>query len=260
MVLATDLDGTLIPIDGNSDQKQALADIKGLVQTDSLHLVFVTGRHAASAFQAINAFHLPWPDYLICNVGTEIFKIHERDPKRLSSYDVQLAARLPVRARDFAQEQLLRIGGLRLQEEAKQSKFKLSFYFEWSSRESLIQTVHTALSQDADRFSIVSSRDPFTGDGLLDLLPRGVDKSFALHWLCGERAWPLEHIIYAGDSGNDLAVFQSGIQGIMVGNATEDLRQACEGLSNVSLMKSNATSGVLEGLRNFTRQQEFRRD
>ena len=76
-ILASDLDGTLIPLEGDSQNQADLQTLADKLDQQGVTLVYSTGRHFASAAQAIDQFNLPQPDWLICDVGTSIFRRDE---------------------------------------------------------------------------------------------------------------------------------------------------------------------------------------
>jgi phosphoserine phosphatase len=89
---------------------------------------------------------------------------------------------------------------------------------------------------------------------LLDVLPRGVNKASGLRWWAQFQQRELDQIVYAGDSGNDLAALTDHFRAILVGNADRQLaRQIHEhhaqqgSLSRLYLARGHATQGVLEG-------------
>lgn len=107
-------------------------------------------------------------------------------------------------------------------------------------------------------YSLIHSIDPFNGDGLIDLLPRGVSKAFALSWWSRHVGISHEAVVYAGDSGNDLAAFTAGYRTIVVGNAARSLckqvRDSHEQAGWRDLLfvaQAHATSGVLAGCKMF---------
>ncbi|MEZ6089426.1 MAG: HAD family hydrolase [Pirellulaceae bacterium] len=61
-VLATDLDGTFIPLTDNADNDRDLASLRDHFAGNDQTLVFVTGRHLESALHAIVEHALPTPD------------------------------------------------------------------------------------------------------------------------------------------------------------------------------------------------------
>ena len=63
-VLATDLDGTLIPLAGIEQNEFDLRTLASQLEQQRVMLVFVTGRHLASVVGAIQQFQLPPPQVL----------------------------------------------------------------------------------------------------------------------------------------------------------------------------------------------------
>jgi len=83
----------------------------------------------------------------------------------------------------------------------------------------------------------------------LDVLPRGVAKGPALLRLL-EYAGLAEHpVVVAGDTLNDLSLFQTGLPGIAVGNAEDGLLDAIRHLPRVHLSAHPGVLGIHDGLR-----------
>ncbi|MEE4247920.1 MAG: HAD family hydrolase, partial [Kangiellaceae bacterium] len=79
-----------------------------------------------------------------------------------------------------------------------------------------------------------------------------------LNWLSELLELKHDQIVYAGDSGNDLAALIDGYASVLVGNANERLRSEVSKLlkENKSagpcyFAENHATSGVLEGMKHF---------
>ena len=258
-VLATDLDGTLIPLDGDEQNQADLRILARELRSNDVTLVFVTGRHFASVTQAISQSQLPPADWIICDVGTSIFK---RSPTgeftpigAYEEYLQQIISTMPVSA---LREHLKSIPGLKLQEPEKQGRFKLSFYADAEQLEALLAQVQSDISSIQAPYSIIHSVDPFNGDGLIDLLPAQVSKAHALEWWCAHTRMNPESVVFAGDSGNDLAALTAGHRAIVVANADHGVVQRAynehreAGWQNrLFIAQSKATSGVLEGCRWF---------
>lgn len=258
-VLATDLDGTLIPLDGNTQNAQDLRTLEQQFQQHGARLVFVTGRHFESVEHAIGQHRLPTPYAVICDVGTTI---RERNAAGELTVNQQYRAHLqeiiaPLPKAEL-RERLAAIDGLTLQEEEKQGEFKLSYYAPAQRLDELAKAVlHQLHTADAP-YSLIHSVDPFTGDGLLDLLPKEVSKAHALNWWIEQSGAAPHRVAFAGDSGNDTAALISGHQSIVVGNADAMLkRQIADAHREVGwrnrlyLAEGQATTGVLEGCRWF---------
>lgn len=268
-ILATDLDGTLIPLDGVSENRDDLKRLKNLLNKRDIRITFVTGRHIESVQAAIVEHDLPVPDYIIADVGSSIYRrANVGSPKvpqwqTLQEYQTQLDAKLTEQQRGRMKEIVTGMEGVQLQEAAKQSRHKLSFYVEAEKLNEASQAISLAFSQSGLPFSMIASVDPFNGDGLIDVLPEGVSKAYALDWFLGYQNVAPTEAIFAGDSGNDYAALVGGFHAIVVGNASEILRSKVierfnhiQGGNSVYCAKGHATSGVLEGLVSFLRVDE----
>ena len=257
-VLATDLDGTLIPLGEDARQREALEVLRAELPARGVPLVFVTGRHLASVERAIDEFRLPEPDWIICDVGSTLCARESARFQPLAAYQ-QYLQRIVA---GCAWEELARLcrplDGLRLQEQEKQGEFKLSFYASASQLERLTADLRTLLEGEQLPWEIIASVDPFNGDGLIDLLPAGVSKAHALEWWAEETTRDARAIVFAGDSGNDLAALTAGFRAIVVGNADRRLAQQVQQIhaergyhNRLHLAANPATSGVLEGCQTF---------
>ncbi|MCA9038260.1 MAG: HAD-IIB family hydrolase, partial [Planctomycetaceae bacterium] len=223
--LATDLDGTLIPL---ADRKENIDDLKklcALLHRHQMDLIFVTGRHFESVMAAIDQHQLPRPECMLCDVGTTFWR---RSP---SGYEIDsvYTERLRQIASDMDQQQVAAaaaaIGSLKLQEREKQGMFKLSFYLDSSTLDVSVNRLKAKIQQGRLPFDLVASVDPFNGVGLLDILPKGVSKAFGLHWWCEQTGLRHDQLIFAGDSGNDRAALASSHKAIVVANAPRTMAE-----------------------------------
>ena len=84
-----------------------------------------------------------------------------------------------------------------------------------------------------------------------DVLPGGVNKGTTLlsllEWLEADHAT----VVTAGDTLNDLAMFETGLKGVMVGNAESALVEQLPRLSGVYYAQGHGCQGIAEGLRHF---------
>jgi phosphoserine phosphatase len=110
--------------------------------------------------------------------------------------------------------------------------------------------------------------DETTSTGLLDVLPITATKQHAVEFLMQTLGFGLENTIFAGDSGNDLAVLGSPIRSVLVANATDQVRQQAleaakaRGQSdrlylahgNFYGMNGNYSAGILEGVMHYLPQ------
>tara|TARA_R110002073_G_scaffold133122_14_gene280271 strand:+ start:39840 stop:40694 length:855 start_codon:yes stop_codon:yes gene_type:complete len=273
-VLATDLDGTFIPLEDHDDNRRDLSEVQRFLSEHAMELLFVTGRHFASVQDAIAEHALPSPEWIICDVGTTIMRrvdtgaqvdngaqvdtgsLPGESMQRVQAYHDNLAAIVgPIATTDLIKE-FSGIAGTRVQEPEKQGPFKLSYYADASHLESIVDGFQQKLERISAPYSIIASVDPFNGDGLIDLLPRGVSKAYALRWWAEHMTLRPEAIVFAGDSGNDLAALTAGYRAIVVHNASDELKQnvseahrRANTADYVFLANQKATSGVMEGLK-----------
>lgn len=256
--LATDLDGTFIPLETNkTEHRDALKLLGDCAQTeDDRAIVFVTGRHLESVLSAIESEQLPVPHSIVCDVGSSLWINENGKWIRSSAYLQTLNKIVGDISPDVLISHLDEIAGLVKQEAEKQGTHKLSFYCDASKVEDISKQVEEVLNTSGLPYSIISSVDPFNGDGLIDLLPKGVNKLFAVKWFQQQNSGgsDSDSLIFSGDSGNDLEVFLSDIRSVVVANTPEAVkarikRAVSEGLSQETVFFANkaSTSGVLEG-------------
>lgn len=259
-VLASDLDGTFIPLDDHPENQNDLSILVDQLQRLERTLLYVTGRHFELTQQAIKEKGLPTPDWLICDVGTSIYHRDPRDADKFNlipdyqEHQARIVSELPVA--ELRQVISERISGLRLQEPEKQGRFKLSYYTAADQLPDQVAAIEALLKELDAPYSLIDSVDPFTGDGLIDFLPQRISKAAALAWWVEFEELQPESVVFAGDSGNDLAALTAGYEAILVGNADRAIaRQAYDfhrrsGWRNrLYLARHAATSGVLEGCR-----------
>lgn len=256
-VLATDLDGTLIPLEENQQNVSDLKTLSDAISDAAIELVYVTGRHLQSVVSAIEQHALPIPDWLICDVGATVLeRVETLQFRKLDSYHADLQAKVEGYPQERLRALLNRVSGIRLQEPEKQGRFKLSYYCSQLDCQHISQDIESRLKGDHAPYSLIASLDPVHGLGLLDLLPVGVSKAYALQWWSTFRGLIQHDVVFAGDSGNDTAALTAGYRSILVGNAHESVVSEVNRMSHergfanrLCLAKSSATSGVLEGCR-----------
>jgi len=90
----------------------------------------------------------------------------------------------------------------------------------------------------------------YTGESDLDLIAPEAGKDRAMVFLAQHFNVPSGRLIAAGDSGNDLAMFQAADHAIAVGNARRELRHAAPRYKTYFARAPHA-AGVLEGLQAF---------
>lgn len=268
ILLATDLDRTLLP---NGDQPEsALARLRFhiLASRPEIRLAYVTGRHRELVAAAIAEYNLPRPNFVIADVGTSLYEIDGDNSRLVDKWRLIDAWQQSI-ARDWSGRShadlvatVGEIPGLRLQEAAKQGACKLSYYTApLANPAELLDCVRQRLEASGARVNLVWSIDETTATGLLDVLPAGASKYHALTFLRLRLGIPLNRTVFAGDSGNDMEVLVSDIPSVLVANAQASVRaEALAQADPAKLycarggllgMNGNYSAGILEGVTHF---------
>lgn len=257
-VLATDLDGTLIPLPQAEANQQSLRQLEQLLTAAKRTLVFATGRHFISVMDAMTQYGLPTPEWIVCDVGGAIYQCVNGDFLPFRPYETHLSE--VVANADHSQIDVLLAGvkGLELQASDHQQAFKKSYRCASDQLDVQTDQIDKILKEANIPYDCMGSLDPFQDCGLLDVLPRGVSKAYALIWLSTHADFTPDEVVYSGDSGNDYAALISGFRAVVVANHSPGLdskvTNALEkrGQTNrLYLSKERATCGVLEGCRHF---------
>ncbi len=87
----------------------------------------------------------------------------------------------------------------------------------------------------------------FSNDHFLEIVPRGIDKGFAVRWLCDFLGIPVERSVAAGDAQNDIAMLEAAHIGAVMCNAFPGIREH----GNYVTEADNNHDGVAEIIRKF---------
>ena len=266
LLLCTDLDRTVLPNGEPSESAGARPRFRRVVEDPRVTLVYVTGRDMARVDAALAVYELPAPAFLIADVGTTIAVREGNGWRRWARWDETIGADWNVGAAGRVRDRMEGVPGLDLQEESRQSRFKVSYTADPSAEpEALLEDVRRKLNDEGLPSRLVWSLDDAEGVGLLDVLPARASKRRAVEFLMAEQGFAREDTVFAGDSGNDLDVLVSPIPAVIVKNATEELksqalREAAAAGWEAALyvaeggwggMNGNYAAGVLEGIAHF---------
>ncbi len=259
-LLASDMDGTVIPLEEGARWEADVAELRRAVEERrDLLLAYVTGRDFALAERGISRFHLPRPDLLVCDVGSSLYHAgpdgFRPDPEYVARMEEALGGLSVAEIR----ERLAPLTEISLQPEERQTSFKLSYYIPpGDDHAEVLANVRKRLEFFQGMVQTVYSVRARDGTGLLDVLPAGVAKDFALHYLHDHTGVDEDRLVYAGDSGNDLSAMLAGFRVIVVGNADEDLKEELrrrageKGIQDrLYFAEAPYAGGVLEGCRHF---------
>lgn len=266
ILLCSDLDRTLLPNGPQPESWAARPALRALARRPELTLVYVSGRDKGLLQEAIDQYQIPVPDYAIGDVGTTIYEIKDDVWYPWDEWSREIAPDWGRHSRVDLARLFSGIEGLALQESAKQNVHKLSYYTSFTAdHEGMIAQMGEILEAEGVRANFIWSVDEISHAGLLDILPQSANKLHAIEFLMSRKGFLPENTVFAGDSGNDLAVLASGIQSVLVCNASDEVRQEAVRLIRLSDhreslylarggfmdMNGNYSAGVLEGLAHF---------
>jgi HAD superfamily hydrolase (TIGR01484 family) len=266
LLLCTDLDRTLLPNGNQPESPDARRRFSSFAARAEVRLAYVTGRHLALVEKAIANFVLPRPDFVIADVGTSLYESVDDSWRRCADWDREFESEWGGMDHTAIRLLFSDMPDLQLQEAAKQSRYKLSFYLPlYTDRRGLLSAMQQRLERHRVRASLIWSVDDPAGIALLDVVPQSATKFHAIEYLMRREGFTPENTVFAGDSGNDLPVLCSALRTILVANATTDVREEALQLSayhgtSDSLyvsqgdfmgMNGNYSAGILEGVAHF---------
>lgn len=224
--LFCDLDGTVAPYGDVQTSPGALEAFHRLAQRPEVRLAYVTGRAPQESREVILAHKLPTPRYLSTDTGATVevwnegefvlmpewWEVMRRDWKQVVPADIFAA--------------LSQIDGLVPQEEPYQNRYKVCFYADFAADGAQLKNkVQLALLPLGIRAQVLWSRDEHRQVGYVDVVPTSASKWTVIQWLLTRENVPLDHAVFAGDSGNDLTALASGLRAIMPRNGKPDIHR-----------------------------------
>lgn len=235
-LLSFDIDDTLLPTTNPhfsfSNQWERL-----LFENPPL-LCYNTGRLLDDTLKLIAAKRLPMPAYIIVGVGTTIYDVKSKTSLKEFSllleegWDINKAEAVITKSRFEITKQ----------PEYFQNDYKSSWFLHDATVEMLAE-IEAALIKEGLEFNLVYSSELH-----LDILPKWANKGNALKWLLDYLQISPEDVIVAGDSGNDIAMYQiEGIKGIVLGNSHEEVLRLVKS-NKVFISKKLHDEAVVDGL------------
>lgn len=266
ILICTDLDRTLLPNGSQPESPGARETFARLVSRPEVTLAYVSGRHRELVEEAILEYDLPLPDWVIGDVGTTIYRAGATEWQHWAAWEDDIATDWRGLMSKDLRPLFDDLPGLRLQEEAKQNRFKLSYYLSMQCDEkALRQEMASRLDAQNLAASLVYSVDEAAATGLLDVLPARATKLHAVEFLMQHQAFDVGNTVFAGDSGNDLPVIVSRIPSVLVANADRAVVEQAQALigqegNQVAFylarggflgMNGNYSAGILEGIAHY---------
>jgi HAD superfamily hydrolase (TIGR01484 family) len=233
-VLATDLDGTFLG--GTQADRLALYRwIEG--NRDTVGLVFVTGRDPAFIMQMCND-GLPWPDYVIGDVGTTIAHVADGGVHPIPALEAEIAARWNGSGPRVTAA-LDDHPGLRIQ--ATAFRYRISYDMDPAAFDPAAKGVVEGLGLD---WLISENR-------FFDVLPRGISKGPSVRRLADHLSLEPSRVLVAGDTLNDLSMLEVGLPAVAVGGSEPALLDRVRDLHHVHKARAIGAAGIVEAIAAF---------
>jgi len=231
-MLVCDIDNTLI-----GDEK-ALKELLYLLEHAGQHIGFgvATGRRIESAKKILKKHGVPMPDFFITSVGCEI----HYGPKSIE--DMRWKRHIDYRwGPDALCKAMKGIKGLKLQSTEEQRQYKVSYFID-PDKAPPIREIVRDLRKNNIHVNVIYSHQAY-----LDFLPVRASKGAALRYFADKWDIPVEHILVAGDSGNDEEMLRGETLGVVVGNYSSELKRL-KGRERIHFADGDFARGVVEGI------------
>lgn len=231
MILATDLDGTFLAGDPENRLK-----LYQLISTHpDLTLIYVTGRGLESVLPLLSDPTLPQPDYIICDVGCTVVEGATQQP--IIEIQAEIEKRWP--GEHVVEDIMAAFEGLSRQEVPQERR--CSFLCEPDAVTDEVRAAVDGLSCDL----------LYSAGQYLDVLPPGVNKGRTLRDLVEHLDADPESVLVAGDTLNDLSMYEQGFIGVCVGESEPALLDATESRARVYHATLSGCGGILEAIGHF---------
>lgn len=242
-LMITDIDNTLV---GDAESMQSLLELLD-EQNENLAWGVATGRSLELTLDAMTEFDIPMPDILICSVGTEIY--YGPDLRMDKGWKQHISHQWKP---EEIKRALSDFPFLNFQEDEGQRRHKISFFME--NQPEFLAEVHHRLQEYRLRCEVIFSHGQF-----LDILPYRASKGKAIKYLQYKYEFNRDHVMAAGDSGNDEDMLIGSNCALVVGNYSEELENL-RGKSKIYFSDKKYAAGIIDGLRHFGFLSYFRSD
>jgi sucrose-phosphate synthase len=199
-----------------------------------------TGRRIDAALAILKKHELPIPDVLISSLGTRIHYGTALTEDRWWADHVDYDWN-----RDRVRRLLDDLPGLKLQQNAKQSPLKVSYFYNASKAPS-VDEITTLLHQQELTANVILSFGQF-----LDIIPSRASKGQALRYAALRLDIPLEHILVAGGSGADEDMMRGNTLAVVVANRHHEELSALVDLERVYFSDQPGAAGLLDAIEHY---------
>lgn len=235
-LIVSDIDNTLL---GN---EESLMEFKTILasETNKPGFAVATGRTVNSAIKILKENDVSVPDVIISSVGSEIYYNFNEDLIYSKGWDAHIAHQWH---RNKIEEVLKQFNFLEPQEEFTQRKYKISYFMDDNPEN--LKRIKDILIKNRLKTSVIFSHGQF-----LDILPYRASKGKAIRYLAYRWNIPYEHILVAGDSGNDKEMLKGELLGVIVSNYSSELEKL-KGGKRIYFAKRDFAGGIIDGIKHY---------
>jgi sucrose-phosphate synthase len=232
----TDIDQTLL------GDPAKLAQFTDTIRGNRRRLSFgiATGRRIDSALAIMKKHGLPAPDVLISSLGTRIHYGAGLSKDRHWDNHVDHDWN-----RDRIRRALDEVAGLKLQQNSKQSRLKLSYFYDAAKAPS-VEEITALLHQQELTANVLLSFGQF-----LDIIPSRASKGQALRYAALRLDIPLEQVLVAGGSGADEDMMRGNTLAVVVANRHHEELSALVDLDRVYFSNQPGAAGLLDAITHY---------
>lgn len=230
-IIISDLDNTL------TGDNEALEEFKALIRdNEQIGFGIATGRRLDSAMELIKELDLPQPDLIESDSGTQLHYGSTLMPDRSWQKQIGFAWKP-----DEVREVLAPIPGLHLQDDAKQSEYKVCYELDLELAPSLGE-IKKRLREAGVRAKVNLSLDIY-----LDVIPVRGGSDLSMRHVLWKWGFSPENVLVVGDSGNDIGMLLGRTLGVVVGNHGAEL-EPLRKRPRIYFADGYHARGILEGI------------
>jgi sucrose-phosphate synthase len=231
-LIIADIDNTL------TGDEHAMAEFFKMIADaeDNVGFGIATGRRYEDVLSLIEKYDIPHPEVLITSVGTEIY--YGKNYTLDKSWQKHINFRWDA---EGIKSVLDSIEGLYIQEDNEQSRFKISYRVDFEIAPD-VKNLRRILREKGIRAKLILSLGMF-----LDIIPSRAGSGICIRHMAYKWGFPLEHILVAGDSGNDEAMLSGNTLGVVVGNYSRELEKLRK-YPRVYFADAHHANGIIEGV------------
>ena len=233
-LLITDIDNTLL---GDKESLQELATL--INGNDNVAFGVASGRTVNSIVNILKKWKVPLPDISISSVGTEIY--YGKRLVRDKSWDKHISYRwYPSKIKEIMET----INGIRIQPASTQRTHKISYYMN-SKKAPTRELLLKILRNNKIYANVIYSHNKY-----IDILPIRASKGYAIRYISIKWGIPLDRILVAGDSGNDIEMLQGNTLAVVVGNYSDEIKHL-KNEHRIYFSKEKFAKGILDGIKYY---------